>query len=410
MIRRTALGARTRRIAPGIRGAARLATLAVVLCTTLWAVAFSSIYDQTHSRVAASEWMSDTYPARYARSLPKFGTTRCRCPCPMCRLMTACASNSVNPSQCTGLDFYPDEGSGEARLQYIARALNQSDYIVESSNRLYGSIPETAVALSGDDPLLRPPLRECARLHEGLRRDRLAASRPVADQRPARGRILHRLRPPARDDLPEDAADDDRRVAPALRGCARRACAPAARSAGQVAAALRPGRDAAGGDGSGMGGRGGAEWHRRRRGLPPRLRTLRPDRVGARLHALSRLSGPGVGARQTDRLARLRLSRLDRRERAGGFLHAALVHRRGGRACGLRRFLALAAAARRRGGHSVGVAGDGGVRRDDARGIRALPALPAAQSGSVADVLGRREALRDGAYQRDPAQRPFPAL
>ena len=73
---------------------------------------------------------------------PKCGTTPCRCPVPGVPAYNCVRLDSANPSQCTGLDFYPDEGSGEARLQYIARALAQSDYIVESSNRLYGSIPK----------------------------------------------------------------------------------------------------------------------------------------------------------------------------------------------------------------------------------------------------------------------------
>ncbi|MGI8855171.1 MAG: DUF2298 domain-containing protein [Thermomicrobiales bacterium] len=139
--RRLRLPLRLRRFAAGMRPTSRVAMLAIVVCTVVWAVAFSSIYDQTHSRVAASAWMSGHIPLgatvateAWDDSLPL--------PLPDMPSYSCVRLNSANPSQCTGLDFYPDEGSGEARLQYIARALNQSDFIVESSNRLYGSIPK----------------------------------------------------------------------------------------------------------------------------------------------------------------------------------------------------------------------------------------------------------------------------
>lgn len=139
--RRASVSPRLRRFVPAMRIAARYVATLVFLCTFLWALAFSSIYDRTHSRVAASDWMVKHIPADanvatevwddalplLVAGVPTYGCIRL---------------SPTNPSQCTGLDFYPDEGSGEARLQYIARALNQSDYIVESSNRLYGSIPK----------------------------------------------------------------------------------------------------------------------------------------------------------------------------------------------------------------------------------------------------------------------------
>ena len=132
---------RWRLAVPLLRVGGRVVAGVVLACTTLWAFAFSTIYDQTHSRVAASDWIAQNVPAGAtlatevwddALPLPVPGVPGYNC----VRLDTA------HPDQCTGLDLYPDEGSGEARLQYLARALAQSDYIVMSSNRLYGSIPK----------------------------------------------------------------------------------------------------------------------------------------------------------------------------------------------------------------------------------------------------------------------------
>ncbi len=132
---------RVRHYASWVRNAGHALAVIVIAATTLWALAFSTIYDQTHSRVVASNWMAKHIPQGAtvatevwddALPLPVAGVPPYDC----VKLGTA------NGSQCTGLDFYPDEGSGDARLQYVARALAQSDYIVMSSNRLYGSIPK----------------------------------------------------------------------------------------------------------------------------------------------------------------------------------------------------------------------------------------------------------------------------
>lgn len=140
-VRRGSLPALLRRFAPAMRLTARVASVAVIICTCLWAIAFSTVYDRTHSRVAASDWIAEHIPkdATIATEvwddslpLPVSGVPSYGC----VRL------DAANALQCTGIDLYPDEGTGEARLQYIARALNQSDFIVESSNRLYGSIPK----------------------------------------------------------------------------------------------------------------------------------------------------------------------------------------------------------------------------------------------------------------------------
>lgn len=118
----------------------RSVAFVVVLCTTLWALAFSSIYDQTHARVAASDWIAQNVPPGSVIATEVWDD-----PLPLSVPGVpayGCVRLSASNSQCTGLDLYPDEGNGELRLQYLARALGQADYLVMSSNRLYGSIPK----------------------------------------------------------------------------------------------------------------------------------------------------------------------------------------------------------------------------------------------------------------------------
>lgn len=132
---------RWRPLCPVLRGAGRIAAGTVLVCSALWALAFSTIYDQTHSRVAASNWMKEHIPAG-ATVATEVWDDALPLPVPGAPAYGCVRLDPTHPNQCTGLDLYPDEGSGEARLQYIARALAQADYIVMSSNRLYGSIPK----------------------------------------------------------------------------------------------------------------------------------------------------------------------------------------------------------------------------------------------------------------------------
>lgn len=139
-VRRVGRWGRRSALVRGLRGTARAVAFAVCGATLLWAVAFVSIYQQPHSRVTASRWMAANIPPGavvatevWDDSLPLAvpGAPRYDC----VRL------NPATPGQCTGYDLYTDEGSGEARLQYLARLLQQSDYIVMSSNTVWASIP-----------------------------------------------------------------------------------------------------------------------------------------------------------------------------------------------------------------------------------------------------------------------------
>ncbi len=135
------VAARGKSVVVLLRVGGRVVAGATLVCTALWAVAFSTIYDRTHSRIVASDWI--------AANLPPGATITTEVWDDVLPLLVAgvpaydCLRlSATNSTACTGLDLYPDEGSGEARVQYLARALAQSDAIVMSSNRLYGSIPK----------------------------------------------------------------------------------------------------------------------------------------------------------------------------------------------------------------------------------------------------------------------------
>ncbi len=118
------LGLAVRRwVFPGVAGLAVLGSL-------LWAVAFMNIYTHDHSRVIASRWMLQNIPAgatigheTWDDALP---------------LSVPGLSNPGYQGVDMGLyDFHPSP----EEFTYIANLLQQSDYIIPASNRLYGSIP-----------------------------------------------------------------------------------------------------------------------------------------------------------------------------------------------------------------------------------------------------------------------------
>lgn len=100
----------------------------------LWALAFMNIYSQPHSRVQASEWIHDNVPREATISHevwddqlplslpPKGGQDRGGYP------------------QSVAMSLY-DFAPAEVELERIKGWLRQIDYVIISSNRLYGSIP-----------------------------------------------------------------------------------------------------------------------------------------------------------------------------------------------------------------------------------------------------------------------------
>ncbi len=113
-------------------------TALVLVCTSLWAVAFTLIYGETHPRVAASRWFeaNATEGATVATEIWDDGF-----PQPVTATPKRFRPVEVRPGS-GGLDLYPDEGPGEQRLQYLQRAMAGSDYLVFSSTTVRGSIPQ----------------------------------------------------------------------------------------------------------------------------------------------------------------------------------------------------------------------------------------------------------------------------
>ncbi len=113
----------------------RLATLLVgtllVLQTFAWTMAFTSIYRQPHTRVAASQWILQHVPPGSTLGVEHWDD----------RLPLSLNGTPVNALyRFETLTWYEDR-SPEDTLTYLHDVLERVDYIVLSSDRLAGSIP-----------------------------------------------------------------------------------------------------------------------------------------------------------------------------------------------------------------------------------------------------------------------------
>lgn len=103
----------------------------LVLAGTIFSgLAFTSIYHRPITRLAASEWIYNNIPAGATRTSESWDDAL---PYPL--------PNYPGPDQygMEELDLYGDENA--AKLANLMSSLQHTDYIFESSNRLYGSIP-----------------------------------------------------------------------------------------------------------------------------------------------------------------------------------------------------------------------------------------------------------------------------
>ena len=101
----------------------------VVVSTILYGVAFTTIFTREHTRVDASEWIFANVPAgsTIATEYWDFG------------LPLALPGKDVLQYQTFPLDLYKTDSA--EKLSTLIGQLNQTDYIVLSSNRLFESIP-----------------------------------------------------------------------------------------------------------------------------------------------------------------------------------------------------------------------------------------------------------------------------
>lgn len=107
----------------------------VLAATTLWAYAFTRIYTRPVSRVQASEWIYEHVPKGAVVANEHWDD-----PLPL-RLPDYPDPWSAQGQNYRGLTLTLYDPDNEQKREKLLDQLNQTDYIVLSSNRLYGSIP-----------------------------------------------------------------------------------------------------------------------------------------------------------------------------------------------------------------------------------------------------------------------------
>jgi YYY domain-containing protein len=120
---------RASRIAPAVPILLRAAVVGVAVSTVLWALAFTNIYRQPLSRIEASAWMIDNLPAKSSITHEEWDDT---VPFSLPGKQTDFNIIDVMPY---GLDLSDPSAP-------MLEQINQTDYIVLSSNRAYASIPQ----------------------------------------------------------------------------------------------------------------------------------------------------------------------------------------------------------------------------------------------------------------------------
>lgn len=112
------------------RKSAKISLLLMGIITFGWALAFTNIYRSDHTRIEASRWIY--------RALPKgtkVGWEHWDDPLPL-------LVDGHMGGEYPGVELTLYDVEEEAKKQKLIRALVESEYIILSSNRLYGSIPK----------------------------------------------------------------------------------------------------------------------------------------------------------------------------------------------------------------------------------------------------------------------------
>ncbi len=154
------LGAFAHRMATQLRPRARWTTIAatalasiVLISSFLTALAFSAIYSRPHTQLAASAWIYANIPAEAALSAEYWDRG---IPLPL----DANRNGGAYGYKTVIYDFYSDtpacdrqngkippaqycQPNNQATFEYFAGKLAETDYLIEATNRIYGSIPHT---------------------------------------------------------------------------------------------------------------------------------------------------------------------------------------------------------------------------------------------------------------------------
>jgi len=105
----------------------------VVLCSLLYSLAFESIYARPHSRVQASEWIYRHIPPGSTLALEHWDDDL-----PLGMAVSG-EPRSIGEYKTVTMELY--EPDNEVKYEGIRGNLQAADYVILSSNRLYGSIP-----------------------------------------------------------------------------------------------------------------------------------------------------------------------------------------------------------------------------------------------------------------------------
>jgi len=124
------LGGLYRYARPAVPVVAKGALIATVVLTTLWALAFTSIYRRPLSRLEASEWIYENVPQGSALSNEHWDDA-----------LPMSFPDGRNSSRYTMIELGLYNDDSPEKVDELLAALDQTDYVLLTSNRLYGSIP-----------------------------------------------------------------------------------------------------------------------------------------------------------------------------------------------------------------------------------------------------------------------------
>jgi len=105
----------------------------VIASSVFYTLAFCSIYSRPHSRIQASEWIYRKVPAGSTLALEHWDDDL-----PLRRTVDG-RPRSIGEYGTLKMNLY--EWDDEEKFKHIVSNLQESDYVILSSNRLYGSIP-----------------------------------------------------------------------------------------------------------------------------------------------------------------------------------------------------------------------------------------------------------------------------
>ncbi len=124
------LGAFYRYAKPAVPAVAKGVLVATVVLTTLWALAFTSIYRRPLSRLQATEWIYDNVPQGAAIAHEHWDDA----------IPFSLPGGRIS-EQYRSVEMTPYDPDNNKKLVDLMADLDQADYIAITSNRLYGSIP-----------------------------------------------------------------------------------------------------------------------------------------------------------------------------------------------------------------------------------------------------------------------------